>query len=54
MSYVNKAQSEPELGAIRHSVRQGTPYGGEKWITQSAVPLGLKHTLPPQRPAQIQ
>ena len=47
-SSVNKAHSEPELEAIRQSVRRGTPYGSEYWVTQSAARLGLKHTLRPR------
>ena len=44
-SHVNQPQSDRELEAIRNSLRRGTPYGSEKWVTQSAVRLGLKHTL---------
>lgn len=47
-AYVNRPQSEAELEAIRHSVRRGTPYGTDKWVTQSAVRLRLKHTLRPR------
>ena len=47
-SYVNEAQSESELEAIRRSVIRGTPYGSETWATQSAARLQLKHTLRPK------
>ena len=43
--YVNLPQSDAELEAIRRSVKRGTPYGSETWITQSATRLELKHTL---------
>ena len=44
-AHVNKPQSESEVKAIRTSVRRGTPYGGDSWVTQSAVRLQLSHTL---------
>lgn len=44
-SFVNEPQTEAELEAIRHSVVRGTPYGNKGWVTQSAVRLGLAHTL---------
>ncbi len=47
-SHVNKPQSESELDAIRHSLRRGTPYGSEHWVTQSAVRLRIQHTLRPR------
>ncbi len=47
-AFVNKAQGEAELRAIRHSVVRGTPYGNDGWVTQSASRLHLKHTLRPR------
>lgn len=44
-SFVNQAQTEAEVQAVRHSVVRGTPYGSEGWVTQSAARLQLKHTL---------
>jgi putative transposase len=44
-AYVNRPQRESELAAIRRSVRKGSPYGDEAWVTQSAARLKLKHTL---------
>jgi len=44
-SYVNRPQGEAELKAIRQSVIRGTPYGSQRWATQSAARLQLKHTL---------
>ena len=48
LAYVNEANSESELEAIRRSVIRGTPYGSESWVTQSAARLQLKHTLRPK------
>ena len=48
LAYVNAAQSESELEAIRRSVIRGTAYGSETWATQSAARLQLKHTLRPK------
>ncbi len=44
-AHVNKPQSEAELKAIRHSVQRGTPFGSERWVSQSAARLKLTHTL---------
>jgi len=44
-SFVNKAQTEAEVESVRRSLLRGTPYGSERWITQSATRLELKHTL---------
>ena len=42
---VNQPQTEAEVEALRSSVIRGTPFGSEKWATQSAARLQLKHTL---------
>jgi putative transposase len=42
---VNRAQNQRELDAIRHSVKKGSPYGSEKFVTKSAVRLKLQPTL---------
>ena len=47
-AHVNKAQSEQELEAIRHSLQRGRPYGSEPWVSQSAARLQLSHTLRPR------
>ncbi len=47
-AYVNKPQTESEVQSIRHSVRRGTPFGSDNWISQSAARLQLKHTLRPR------
>ncbi len=44
-SYVNRAETEAELKALRHSVRRGTPYGSDAWVSATAERLGLQSTL---------
>ncbi|MCI0492654.1 MAG: hypothetical protein L0Z07_06935 [Planctomycetes bacterium] len=46
--FVNKPQTQSEVDAIRSSVRRGTPFGSQEWVTQSAVRLRLRHTLRPR------
>ena len=46
--YVNEPQTEAEVEAIRRCVIRGTPFGSEKWVTQSATRLVLNHTLRPR------
>jgi putative transposase len=36
-SYVNKPETESEVEAIRHSLRKGTSFGSDTWVTQAAV-----------------
>jgi putative transposase len=43
--YVNQAETEAELKALRHSVQRGTPYGSETWVSTTAAQLGLQSTL---------
>lgn len=45
--YVNQGMTAEELGGLRHSVRRGTPYGGESWVAQTAATYGLEGTLHP-------
>jgi putative transposase len=42
---VNRLQKKSEVGAIRHSVKKGTPYGSDRFISQSVARLELQHTL---------
>jgi putative transposase len=51
LQYVNKAETESELAAVRRSVLRGAPYGGELWQQQTAKALGLESALrSPGRP----
>jgi putative transposase len=40
--YVNGAETESELEALRRSVMRGAPYGSEIWQKQTAEALGLQ------------
>ena len=51
LQYVNKAESEAELSALRRSCVRGTPYGNPEWAKKTAVELGLESTMrSPGRP----
>ena len=45
---VNRLQPRSDLEAIRLSLKKGKPFGGDRWVTQSAVRLGLESTLRPR------
>ena len=47
-SIVNKPQNEAELASIRRSLQRGTPYGSERWVSQSAARLQLQYTTRPR------
>jgi putative transposase len=48
VEWVNAAQTEAEIEALRRCVNRGTPYGTETWQTQIAAMLELKSTLHPR------
>ena len=49
--YVNRAETEAELEALRRSLRRGCPFGTASWVEQAAKRLGLQSTMrPPGRP----
>jgi putative transposase len=49
--FVNGAQTEAELQALRRSVARGTPFGDPDWQQRTARTLGLESTLrSPGRP----
>jgi putative transposase len=51
VEYVNRAETEAELEAMRRSVVRGCPFGAEGWQQKMAARMGLAHTLrPPGRP----
>jgi putative transposase len=51
LQYVNEAQTEAELAALRRSCLRGTPYGSTQWVAQTVKELGLEATLrKPGRP----
>ena len=43
--WVNAAQTEAELTALRRCVQRGQPYGSEAWSERTATKLGLESTL---------
>ena len=45
LPYVNRAESESELAALRRSVSRGAPYGDEVWQESTAKGLGLESAL---------
>jgi putative transposase len=54
VEWVNAAQTEAEIEALRKCVNRGTPYGAETWKTRIAATLGLKYTLQPRgRPRKV-
>ena len=49
--FVNEAQTQAEVDAIRRCLARGQPYGGEDWVRRTAERLGLESTLRlPHRP----
>lgn len=48
LAIVNRAQSDAEEAALRHSVTRGTPFGNERWAQQTARRLGLESSLRPR------
>jgi len=52
--WVNTAQTEVEIEALRRYVNRGTPYGTDTWKVKIAATLGLKYTLLPRgRPRKV-
>lgn len=53
VDWVNEAQSEAELAAVRRCATRGQPFGSEAWIRRTVERLGLEGTLRPRgRPKQ--
>ncbi len=48
LTYVNGAETEAELEALRRSAARGRPYGEESWVGRTAVRLGLESSLRPR------
>ena len=52
--FVNGAETEDELKALRQSVRRGTPFGTPDWQQNTATQLGLESSMRPRgRPKKI-
>jgi putative transposase len=53
--YVNRAETEAELEALRRSVQRGQPYGPGSWTKVTAAKLNLGSTLAPRgRPKKVE
>ena len=48
LKWVNKAQSEAEVEALRRCVQRGQPYGSAAWCKRTAIRLGLESTFQPR------
>jgi putative transposase len=48
LSWVNEAQTEAEVKALRHCIRRGCPFGDDAWARSSVVRLGLERTRRPR------
>ena len=54
LAYVNQAETEDELNALRRCSRRGTPYGDPQWVKKTCKKLGLESTLrSPGRPPKL-
>jgi len=49
LDHVNQPQTSGEVEAIRKSIARGMPYGTDRWVSQTAARLEIKHTLRPRR-----
>jgi|ERR1043165_1270905 putative transposase len=47
LTWVNQAETEAELSALRRSVVRGAPFGAEAWQKRTAEALGLQASLRP-------
>jgi putative transposase len=50
LSWVNEAQTEAELEAVRECIRRRRPYGNEAWARRTAEAMGLESSLRPRGP----
>jgi putative transposase len=55
LGYVNRAETDKELTALRYGLGRGCPFGAESWRNRIAVRLDLESTLQlrgrPRKPA---
>ena len=55
LKWVNQAETEAELAALRRSVVRGSPFGAAAWQKETAERLGLQSTLKPMgRPSKLE
>lgn len=50
VAWVNQAQTAREVEALHRCIREGRPYGGEKWLKQTMSKLGWREPGKPGRP----
>ena len=48
LAFVNGAETEAEVAALRECVKRGTPFGHEAWTVTTAKNLGLESSLRPR------
>ena len=55
LRYVNEAETERELEALRRSVHRGQPFGSGDWVEETVKQLNLASTIRPRgRPRKIE
>ena len=55
LRYVNEAETESELEALRRSVHRGQPFGSGDWVEETVKQLNLASTIRPRgRPRRIE
>ena len=47
-SWVNKAETDAEVNALRHCIQRGLPFGDDRWIKSSTVRLSLESAIRPR------
>ena len=50
LTWVNQAQTPPEMAALRHCLRHGRPFGCEPWTARMESALNLPAVRPHRRP----
>jgi len=44
-AYVNRAETEAELGRLRYSAQRGAPFGRREWVERTTATLGLESSM---------
>ena len=47
-SWVNRAETDAEVKALRNCIHRGLPFGDDRWLKSSVVRLGLESTTRPR------
>ena len=48
LAWLNRAETEAELQALRRSVNRGRPYGSDQWVERVVSKLGLAWSIRPR------